>query len=413
MIGTYFHNSGDNGEHIPHLHLRVSKELREFYAFTSIKTFAIALIGIFEPIYVYLHFGESLPHVFIYLGIRYMTFGLLAPMGAKLPSKWGIKHTFLLSIPLLLSYYFLLWHIEWFGAWALLLGMLTGLRSAVYWPAHHMFFTRFSQKGRRGRELSYRTIFLSISAAIAPVVGGFIIMQFGFATLFIVVMTLLFASLVPLLFSREVEEDYHDHYFEWMRDMFRPSYRKKTAAFFSEGFDTVVEGYVWPLFLFIAAISFSELGMIASATFIAGMIYAFYVGRKTDAVGSEKLLGMGAILNAVLWPIKMFVHTPLDAFLATIVHKFGRTAAYVPFVTMFYDWAGEHKTTRDRNIVFRESVLNTSRGLVLGAFAIIFYFHDNLALAFLLSAFVSLGVLFMIKDPKEVFSFKKEPALSK
>ncbi|MDX1535544.1 MAG: hypothetical protein R3346_02175 [Candidatus Spechtbacterales bacterium] len=396
-----FDNHEDLHSRFPHPHLKLNKELKEFYAFSGIHGFAIALITIFEPIYIYLLFGEKLWMVFLFLGIRYTSFGLFAPLGARLPSKIGVKHTILLSQPLLFIYFLGLWQGEVLGLFFFLLAPFAGLRSAIYWPAHHMFFTRFSDKGKRGKELSYRTMILSVSAGIAPFVGGIIITFFGgFTVLFVVVLTLLLAATVPLFLSHEIKEDYHDHYTEWIKEIFSPRYYRKTVAFMANGFETAVHSFVWPLFLFIIAINYEELGIITSATFIFGVIFTYYAGRKSDSAGSEKLLTYGAFINAAVWPIKMFVQAPLDAFLANTVHRFGRTVAYVPFISLFYDWAGEHKTTRDRLIVFRETIINLSRGLALFSIAAVVYFYSSdLRIWFMFSAISTLGLLFMTKHP--------------
>ena len=52
-----------------HPHLHINRELTELYASSAIRTFAIALIAIFEPIYIYLTFDRSLTRAFLYFGL--------------------------------------------------------------------------------------------------------------------------------------------------------------------------------------------------------------------------------------------------------------------------------------------------------------------------------------------------------
>lgn len=361
------------------------------------------MIGIFVPIYLYIFFDNSLSLVFLFLGIRYLFFGLFAPMGAKIISKIGIKHSILLSTPLIFLYYVGLWHIELLGSTgAFALAVLSGISSALYWSAYHIFFTRFSDKGKRGREMGYRSVILHLAAAVSPFVGGFIIANYGFATLFIIVLSFLFASVIPLFLSKEVHEDYSDSYGRVFKMMRMKKYRKAVLALASQGIDTGIEAYAWPLFLFILAINFESLGAIASGSFIISMIFVYYVGKKSDEVGSEKLLSIGAVLNSLFWPIKMFVKAPLDAFLAHTLHGFGRSSAGLPFVAMVYEWAGESHKMRDRIIVLRETTLNVTRGTLFLILSVVFMYINRIELLFAVASIAALGYLFILKRPRQL-----------
>lgn len=392
-----------NSLHFPHMHIPLNRELREFYAFLAIRSLGLYMIGIFVPIYLYLYFGRSLALVFLFLAIRYTVFGLFAPIGAKVISKIGIKHTLLLSTPFIFIYYVGLWQIDSLNyAGAFMLAVLSGLASTLYWTAYHIYFTRFSDKGKRGREMGYRSIILHIAAAVSPFIGGFIIAGFGFGVLFIIVLSFLFASIIPLFLSKEAHEEYHDSYRQTFRMFKMKKYRKAVAALVAQGVDTGIEAYAWPLFLFILAINFESLGIIASASFLISMVFVYYIGKKADEVGSEKLLTIGTFLSALFWPIKMFVRTPFDAFLAQTLHSFGRTSIGLPFVALIYEWAGESEKIRDKIIVLRETTLNLSRGMLFFVLSVVFMFTERLEALFVVAAVASFGYLFIIKRPKEL-----------
>lgn len=389
-------------EQFHHYFPRVNRELKEFYAAIAIRGFAVFLIAIFEPIYLYIHFGHSLPKTFLYFAASSILFGVFSPFAVRLTARFGIKHTMLASVPFLFLYYVGLWNIDSLGIFILILPVLSAMDRLLFWPAYHIAFTRFSDKGKRGREVSMRTLLLTSVATVAPFVGGFIIQELGgFTVLFAVVLALLFSSMVPLFMSKEVHEGYKGHLLDVFREVKNKKYRRKALALFSLAGDLTLEAFVWPIFLFALAINFETLGVITSASFLFGMIVTFYVGRKSDTAGSEKVLSVGSFLNAAIWPFKIFVTTPFTAFLTDTLHRLGRNSSQISFEALIYDWAGETEVNRDRLIIFRETVLNVSRGIFFIFLAILAAFEFPIAYMFAIGPLIAFGFLFVIDKPKK------------
>lgn len=380
----------------------INRELGELYASMAIRGLAISLVGIFEPIYIYLYFDRSIPLTLLYFGILSLLFGILSPFGGRILSRLGLKHSMLLSVPFLFLYFLGLWQIEKLGIFFFVIIIFHVMQNILYWPAFHIDFVRFSDKGRRGKEIGYASIIFSIFSAIGPFVGGVIITIFGFQELFAIVLAVLFVSMVPLFLSQEIKEDYSDNFKQAFKETLKKTRRAKVAALGFAGAEFAVYAYIWPLYLFILAINFRELGLIISLSLLVSLIFIYFIGKTSDKIGSEKLLTIGAILNAILWPVKMFVRTPLDAFLAHTLHNFGSYAAFIPFTAIFYDWAGQYKTSRDRLVIVREIAFNISRGVFLLILAFVFMFTDYLAISFLIAGVLSLGFLLIKKNPEDV-----------
>jgi len=312
------------GQEYHFFHLSFNRELTELYASSAIRNFAIGLIVLFEPIYIYLFFDHSLSNTLIFFGLSSLLTGLLVVFGAKVLAYIGIKKTMLLSVPFLFLYYLGLWQIEAIRPFVYALPLLMAVFNILYWPAYHADFTRFSDQSKRGKQLSYRFIILSAVASVAPLVGGFLIATVGFEVVFAVVLGLLFASLAPLFLSDEIHEEYRDSYTKTFRSIFKREHRDKAFAFASNGAEIAIQEKIWPLYLFILGISFKELGLITTGAMVIGIVFLFFIGRITDRVGAARMLLAGGVLNAIFWPIKAFVRTPFDAFLIQTLHGFGR-----------------------------------------------------------------------------------------
>lgn len=386
--------------HLPHFHYILNRELTELYASIALRNFTLGLVKVFEPIYLFVYFSQDISKTFLYFGSIAFLHGVLSPLGGKIVTKIGVKHSMLAAIPFLFLYYLGLWHIEALGNFFFLLVPVLVTHNLFYWTAFHIDFTRFSEIENRGKQLSYRYIVSALSAAVAPFAGGIILAQYDFKLLFAVVLILLFGSVFPLFLSREVHERYTDSFQKAFGEIFQKKYRGKAIAFFGEATESVAHFWAWPIFLFSLAISYSSIGLISSVGLFAGIIFVLYLGRLVDKMGHARLLSMGVWLNALTWPVKMFIRTPLDAFSVHTLHQLTQLTAHMPFGTLFYDWSGREDVNRDRFVIFREVVGNISKGIVFFGLAGIFLFIDNIAIAFPIAGASTLLLIFFIKGDR-------------
>ena len=387
--------------HFPHLHYALNRELTELYASIALRNFTLGLISIFVPIYIFLYFSQDLSKTLLFFGALSFLHGILAPFSGKVVTKIGVKRSMLASVPFLFLFYLGLWQINSLGNFFFVLILLAVAHNLFYWTAYHIDFARFSEKKSRGKQISYRYVIAALSAAASPLIGGVIIVQFDYSVLFAIVLVLLLVSVFPLFLSKEIHETYTDSFQKAFREVFQKKYRAKAIAFFAEGAESMVHIFIWPIFLFVLSISFSLIGLISSAALFGGIFFALYLGRLIDKMGHARLLSVGVWLNAFTWPIKMFVTTPIDAFLINTLHQLTRLTAYMPFSTLFYDWSARDDVNRDRFIIFREMVLNIGRSALMFIFAGIFLFTDNMAILFPVAGAFSLLLMFFIKGVRE------------
>jgi len=237
---------------------------------------------------------------------------------------------------------------------------------------------------------------------LSPLLGGFILVEFGFPVLFIVVSVVLIAATIPLFYRRQQKEEYTDSYTKAWSRMFKKENWRTSVGLLSESFELgVVHFHVWPLFLFIIAISFGQMGGIASFALIVSSLFMLYAGRISDTKERPWLLNVGSVWTAISWILKFFVTTPFSALLAQTIYRISRAAAIVPFRTFFYEKAAAKGDEADEFVVYREILVNLSRFLFFSLVAVVFFLFPKLPIQsiFFLAAFVSLGLMFMGKFP--------------
>ncbi len=86
-------------------HYFLRREANQFFISIAIRSLALGMILIFEPVYLYNFFDNSLSLTVLFLAASYGLYALLAVFGGKLMSKIGLKRCILFSHFLFFSYY--------------------------------------------------------------------------------------------------------------------------------------------------------------------------------------------------------------------------------------------------------------------------------------------------------------------
>ena len=379
---------------------RFDKEIVELFSAHTIRRFALALIVIFEPIYLFIYFGNSLSKALLFYGAISLLYGLFVPFGAKIMAKIGLKKAMLWSVPFIFFYYLVLWQINLFFLFLFLAIILRFFSALFYWPAYHIDVARFSKRRIRGEQISVSMVVYNLASVAGPFLGGLIIFKFGFPILFIIVLILLLVSAVPLFFSKEIHEIYPDSYEKAFKQILSKRARRDSIAFAAFGFDQGVNMFIWPIFLFVLVINYEAMGLITSGALFLSLLFALYIGEVAD-VNRRKLLRIGSILTAIAWLFKTFVRTPFNAFLAHTAYHFAFTSSSIPFRTIMYDKASEDKRKLDQYIVFREMAHNLGRAFMFIILAIVFFFIPVTKIYLIFPLAAVFALLFMLLAKKQ------------
>ena len=340
----------------------LKREATQFFTSVAIRYLALGMILIFEPIYLYLYFGKSLSFSLLFFGAIYGLFGLLAVYGGKLMSKFGLKHVMLFSHFFFLGYYLCLFFLYQSFLLIPLAIILRAIGMTLFWPAFHTDFARFSEKDYRGMAVGKLNIACAAPTIISPIIGGWILTVSGYSGLFISVSVILLASAIPLFLSREVHQIYTDSYQKAWGRIFKKENRKTNLAFVTSSLEGAINFYLWPLFMFILAIGYAQMGGITTFALGASLIFTLYMGKISNRIIDRVwFLNIGSFLTSMAWIIKYFVITPFDAFLAQIIYRICRTSAGIPFQTFLYQKISLKGAEADEFIVYREIITSLSR----------------------------------------------------
>lgn len=382
----------------------LKRESDQFFLSVAIRSLALGMVVIFEPIYLYFYFDKSLSLTLLFFAAIYGLYGVLVHFGGKIMSKIGFDLAMLASHFFFFGYYLILIFIQSFASFVLLAIFLKTIGMILFWPSFHTDFTRFSRDGYRGREVGKKNVATLIPTILSPVIGGWILASFGYPSLFIAVLAVLLASAIPLFFNKEKYEVYTDSYKESWQRIFKKGNRKSSLAFTCNSIELGVNGFIWPLFMAILAIGYLSMGWITSFAIFVSSVFVLYLGRLSDTGRRSKLLNIGSFLTSISWIVKYFVITPFSAFLAHTFYRICRASANVPFQTFFYEKAFLKKELADEFIISREITDGIAKCFSLIFFAILFLIIPKVNLAFLFAAIISFGFTFLGRPPEQFVS---------
>lgn len=376
-----------------HIEYSFKREINELFLSVSLKNIALSLVAIFEPIFFYNYFNQSIYKVILYFVVIYFFFAVLVPFGAKVVSKIGIKHSILLSVPFVILYYLGMYQLVNYGFLLFILPLLNVVYKSLFWPAYHLDFAKFSEGPKRGRQLSIMRILNLGAGIISPFIGGYIIVQFGFHILFITATILLVLSVVPLFFSKEIYEKFDFHPGRSFLNLIKKHHIRSHLAILGWGMDAAVGAVIWSLLLYFIVKDYETIGGISSVATLIIVFFVYYIGILSDKYGAKKLLKFGALLTGLGWFFRGLITNVTQAFFSNSFYKFSFQVLSVSFNKEVYKRIN-YNAEKLGYIVYREVILNIGRIIILVIAGLSFLFIGSFLPAIIITSLMIFTMMF-------------------
>ena len=358
------------------------KELTQVYISSAIRSFAISLIGLFIPLYLYVERGFSLQQTLYFFIFYAAIFAISTPFAAKFAAQAGLKHSVLLGVPFYLVFVLLLYFLPVLNTPLFVIAGMLGLSQAFYWMGMHLVFAHVSDHKHRGEEFGKRKFFTIIATMFGPLLGGLLIKFVGFNIVFILASLLLFLSAFFLFLSKE---DYVKYHFS-LRSMLDKKHWENSLFFVARGTHVIAAGVIWPLFIFNILNDYFSLGLVGFllSAISAGLV--LFVGKYSDHIDKRKIIRWIAGFESLSWILRALVVKVWHVFAVTIFGAltFGIFESHVG--ALEYDKERGHAAPY---IFSREFFICLGRILLLVFVLMI----DNLAGGLILNGFANLAVL--------------------
>lgn len=316
---------------------RVNREIKEIYWQTFLANLALALVFIFEPIYLYT-LSHSLIHILWFYTMVYAWYMLLICFGAKFASLFGYKHSIFLSNIFYIIYWIVLYFIAAHSSFFYVAPLFFALQKSFFWPAFDADMSLNDLKDQRGRELGVLYSTQQAAFIIGPFLGGLISAYFGFLPLFILASALMFLSVLPLLQSPDIF-DRHQFKFENLWQVIKTHWRNFFGYFgFAE--DLMIMS-LWPAYMFIVVPQLADVGAISAIAMLVTVMLILYIGKHADQIKKTFLIEKYSIFYSLTWLFRFLAVTPGLVWLFDSLTKVSKATVTVPVMALTFEHGGE------------------------------------------------------------------------
>ena len=377
--------------HVENLLLsRRISSINALFANNALRSLAISLFGIFQPIYIF-SLTKSIEAVLLYtlvvrLGCLFMVF----PAG-RLIVRFGFRRNVLLS-NFFLSGLLIFLLLSGKSVWFLIPAAIFDIPALLlYWLPLHILIIDDSEKGKLGGEISFLNIISHIFHILPPFVGGIVITLLGFRSLYLLAIALAILSSIPLFFMPHHKKPRTLEYGRYLRIFSFPKF-----SFILHGFEDFFIGTLWPILMFLVLMSYEKVGSITSLTLFFTTISLVLIGYFLDRGKVLSFYKVGTLLSLLLFPFRAFVSTVGGVLFIDSLHSIVRLTQKLPFDYLVYQKATPG--FEYEYIVFREVFLGLGRIAALITSYFVFRMGGSWLAIFLLPSLANLFIYLFSKE---------------
>lgn len=363
------------------------------------------LLGIFLPIFFYNTFEQNFQYLILFYLLGHLSYGLLAPLGARFLNKFGFKKALVFATLWGALFYTALFFMKEGSSnliYLIPISFITMLFFRLfYWLPYHVDFAKFTNKNNRGKQVGLLLATLTIFGVAGPAIAGYVIENFGFNILFIATVGFFILASIPFSIVPRTNEKFVWSYTKTWKNLLSKKNRHLVLSLIANGAENVIGIIVWPVFIFLLLDGdYLKVGTISSFIIGGTVILQLIAGKYIDKMPEKgKMLKVGSMLYAIGWIIKIFVITSFHVFIAGLYHSLTGILTRTSFDTIFYELAADKGHYVDEFTVFREMAIQMGKVLTLTAVIIMSLFME-IQWTFLLGAIAAilLNALYIKKE---------------
>lgn len=371
-----------------------NKEMNEIYLSYGIINFALGLVSVFVPIYLY-KLGFSLMQIlFYYFLLPLNSIILTRYFAAPLVIKVGVKRSIIYSVIFKIIFFVGLQLLPGSGWLIFILPTLHVLKTQIGALSYHFNYLEHSDAKKRGRQVSAMFSTALFAGLLAPLCGGLIIGLAGFNVLFTLAIVLMMVSVIPILFlpnKKTVETIKFDTHGMW-REMFCKVNIPLFVSYGGYAIEEWIGTIVWSLFIFFMFNSTTKLGAINTIVATITFFVFYFVGRMSDKKDKKKLIKFVNFFYFFGWVGRIFADNFSAVVFVDSYKNITGNMLQVPWTAFSYDLAA--KRNYFRFIVEREIMFDIARAIFVPLVLLVFLIgYKPFVLSFILAAVCSLGYM--------------------
>lgn len=318
-----------------HFHIFPRQEIGALSITLALQYFGGGLVSVFVPI-LFWKSGFTISSILFFYLPNSVYFILLTFLFLPLIEKLSDKMMMFLSIPPLVFYFLGLKFVAAMPVLFYILPLLLAVNAILFNIGYNIAFSKSSEDGHLGREIGTRDAITSFVQFSAPLIGGLLITSIGFQNTFFIVAAILILSVFPLFAfpRRTLESD--GKRIEMLKYLGHASLLPFNFAGIGYAMEVIVGAVLWPLFVYLAVGSVSDLGIVISAGLFAAAIVTLFVGFLADAGRRRMVLAWSAGLYASVYLMRVFAADPTFIVASHVAGGVAYAALMVAWTSEFY-----------------------------------------------------------------------------
>ncbi len=355
---------------------------------SGLHRFSNNIFDVFGAVYL-LELGLSYPTVaFAWVGSMLIRF-LVRPLSILLSQKIGLKRSIIFGVLVNSGIFFALSKVTGINGWLVFYMVYLALCDIFYWLPYHSYYSTAGDNADRGKQVGVLFGLVTLLSMVAPLIGGILISQFGFSTLYIFATSVMLVSLVPVFFLPDLSPGSTMTF----KNAFKSIDKRGLVMQMGEGFMNM-HIFVWTIALFYLIGNYETFGLLVTIQLLATSIIFMILGHYLDKGKGRKIMMIGTFLMAVVVILRaLFVTTILEVIFVDVIFALASTFFWSSFGVGLYTIAKNTPNTLWFHF-FAECGWDIGAGVSIAVSATLFILGVPLKLVILFSL---LGLLIVFK----------------
>lgn len=377
------------------------KKLLPLFLNESFRGVAISLLSLFSSIYIYKillssNFSVKIAlsgAVFFYLVTEFFKFWANF-LAKQLSLKYGLKIPIYLGEIFLIFCLLILFLFQNIVFLLFVAPMFLGISTGLYWFGRHGLMAKIGSFHHFGRQLGINGVVNTVLLMITPFLGGILISGSGYKTLFLVSLLFVVCSMLFLRNSKE-QKIVHDTNLSEILQLFR-DHPRMFLAYAGNAASATIYAIILPLYLFLIMKKEVSLGEFFTLAMILAAVVNLIIGRLVDVKGKREMIGIGSLVNSVIWLGRFVFRTVPALFVLDIADRLTAGLTAIPLNALSYQKA-VHGHATGRAILFRELAVGIGAMCACLVMIAIILTNFGLELSFIAAGVFSLTQLLVIE----------------
>jgi len=370
------------------------------FSTVTLRRLAISLLALFSPLFIFQLLAshgqlvrQPLLGVAFYFLFFYLIKILFFPLAERTAFKFGFKWSIFCSIFPFFFYIVFLILSSRNLVFLIPASFFGGFQAAFFWFGYHGLFVKFGDEKLFGFQAGLSQILGFLSLLLAPLLGSFLVLNWGFDSLFLVAFLLSCISVVIILISPLIKP-YHRASLKKCFFLFK-THRRVTSAYLGWGGEATLYAVFWPIFLILIFDDILIFGGIIFGSVLLTSLLVYLIGRMVDKMASGKIIRLGVLLGVFSWLVRIIARLPLLIIVIDGFYRLAEQMFAIPMDVFSYRKAREGGTCQA--LFFREISLNLGAILFLVLAVLAFWLSLSLWFVFLIALLGTLGPFLIIR----------------